>query len=52
MAVTVRVCGVPEHFNLPWLMAFEEGAFDDRGIELKWTDVPEGTGKMRLLQKP
>ena len=51
MAVPVRVCGVPEHFNLPWLMALEEGAFDDRGIELEWTDVPEGTGKMcELLQ--
>lgn len=46
MAATVRVCGVPEHFNLPWLMALEEGAFYDRGIELEWTDVPEGTGKM------
>ena len=32
-------------------MALEEGAFDDRGIELEWTDVPEGTGKMcELLQ--
>ena len=46
MAATVRVCGVPEHFNLPWLMALEEGAFYDRGVELEWTDVPEGTGKM------
>lgn len=46
MPATVRVCGVPEHFNFPWLMALEEGAFDDRGIDLQWTDVPEGTGKM------
>lgn len=46
MAVSVRVCGVPEHFNLPWHMALEEGAFDDRGITLEWTDVPEGTGRM------
>ena len=27
-------------------MALEEGAFDDRGIELRWSDVPEGTGRM------
>jgi ABC-type nitrate/sulfonate/bicarbonate transport system substrate-binding protein len=42
----VRVVGVPEHFNLPWHMALEEGAFEDRGIELEWTDIPEGTGRM------
>ena len=43
---TVRIIGVPEHFNFPWLMAIEEGAFKTRGINLVWTDVPEGTGKM------
>ena len=42
----VRIAGVPEHFNLPWHLALEEGAFSRRGIELIWTDVPEGTGKM------
>ena len=32
-------------------MAIEEGAFEQRGIDLKWTEVPEGTGKMcKLLQ--
>ncbi|NNE02150.1 MAG: ABC transporter substrate-binding protein [Eudoraea sp.] len=48
---TIRVIGVPEHFNLPWHMAIEEGAFEDRGIKLQWNDVPEGTGKMcQLIQ--
>jgi ABC-type nitrate/sulfonate/bicarbonate transport system substrate-binding protein len=42
----VRIIGVPEHFNLPWHMAIEESAFKERGIELEWTEVPEGTGKM------
>jgi len=42
----VRIIGVPEHFNLPWLMAIEEGAFEDRGIDLQWTNIPEGTGRM------
>jgi ABC-type nitrate/sulfonate/bicarbonate transport system substrate-binding protein len=27
-------------------MALEEGAFNDRGIDLEWVDVPEGTGRM------
>ncbi len=43
---TVRICGVPEHFNMPWHLAIEEGAFADKGIALDWTDVPEGTGRM------
>ena len=42
----VRIIGVPEHFNLPWHLAIEEGVFEERGIDLVWTDIPEGTGKM------
>lgn len=45
----VRIIGVPEHFNLPWHLALEEGAFANRGIDLQWTDIPEGTGKMCQL---
>lgn len=43
---SLRVAGVPEHFNLPWHLADEEGAFESAGINLQWIDVPEGTGKM------
>lgn len=43
---SVKIIGVPEHFNLPWHLAIEEGAFEERGIDLQWTDIPEGTGKM------
>ncbi|TMM57246.1 ABC transporter substrate-binding protein [Maribacter algarum] len=47
----VNIIGVPEHFNLPWHMAIEEGAFTERGIDLTWTDIPEGTGRMcQMLQ--
>ena len=47
----VKIIGVPEHFNLPWHLAIEEGAFEERGIDLQWTDIPEGTGKMcKMLQ--
>ncbi|HLV62442.1 substrate-binding domain-containing protein [Galbibacter sp.] len=45
----IRISGVPEHFNLPWHLAIDDGAFEDRGIELLWCDVPEGTGKMCQL---
>lgn len=47
----VNIVGVPEHFNLPWHMAIDEGAFAERGIDLVWTDIPEGTGRMsQMLQ--
>jgi ABC-type nitrate/sulfonate/bicarbonate transport system substrate-binding protein len=42
----LRVGGVPEHFNYPWRLAIEEGAFDDLGIEVDYREVPEGTGEM------
>lgn len=42
--MTVKICGVPEHFNHPWKMAIEKKMFQN--INLQWKDVPEGTGKM------
>lgn len=42
----IKIAGVPEHFNLPWHLCIENGEFEDVGINLEWTDVPEGTGKM------
>ncbi|HCO82598.1 MAG TPA: ABC transporter substrate-binding protein, partial [Arenibacter sp.] len=38
----VNIIGVPEHFNFPWQLAIEEGGFGARGINLNWTDIPEG----------
>ncbi|RMB60583.1 ABC transporter substrate-binding protein [Dokdonia sinensis] len=43
---TIRVGGVPEHFNLPWHLAIEDGMFEAQGINLEWTEFPEGTGAM------
>jgi ABC-type nitrate/sulfonate/bicarbonate transport system substrate-binding protein len=43
---TIKIAGVPEHFNLPWHLAIENGDFEKQNIDLQWTDVPEGTGKM------
>ena len=42
----IKIAGVPEHFNLPWHLCIENGEFENVGIDLQWTDVPEGTGKM------
>lgn len=44
--VPLRIAGVPEHFNLPWLLALERRTFVRAGIELRWRTVPEGTGRM------
>ena len=46
---TIKIVGVPEHFNLPWHLCIENGEFEEAGIDLQWTDVPEGTGKMCQL---
>ncbi|MDI1316638.1 substrate-binding domain-containing protein [Flavobacterium sp.] len=43
---TIKIAGVPEHFNLPWQLCIENGEFDKIGIDLQWTDIAEGTGKM------
>jgi ABC-type nitrate/sulfonate/bicarbonate transport system substrate-binding protein len=42
----IKICGVPEHFNLPWHLCLENGDFEAQNVDLQWTDVPEGTGKM------
>ncbi len=42
----LKIAGVPEHFNLPWHLCLENGEFEDAGIDLEWTDVPEGTGRL------
>ena len=43
---TIRIAGVPEHFNLPWHIALEKDAFAAKIIDLKWMDYPGGTGAM------
>ena len=43
---TIKIAGVPEHFNLPWQLCIDNGEFEAENIDLEWTDVPEGTGKL------
>jgi len=42
----LKIGGVPEHFNLPWRLAIEEGRFREIGLELHWSDMTGGTGQM------
>ena len=43
---TIRVGGVPEHFNLPWHLAMEQDLFAKRGVNIEWTTFKGGTGQM------
>lgn len=42
----LRVAGVPEHFNLPWHLAEEQGLFAKHGVQVEFVVVKEGTGAM------
>ncbi len=41
---TLRLGGVPEHFNLPWHLAMESDRLAD--LDLSWQDQLGGTGQM------
>ena len=41
-----KIGGVPEHFNLPWRLAIEDGDFQKNGVEIHWADMSGGTGQM------
>ena len=43
---TFTIGGVPEHFNLPWHLAIENGKFKKKGVDLKWQTFHGGTGAM------
>lgn len=43
---TIRVGGVPEHFNLPWHLSIDDGTFKKRDLDVQWRDFPDGTGAM------
>ena len=43
---TVRLGGVPEHFNLPVHLAIENGGFAERHVDVQWTTFAGGTGQM------
>ena len=43
---TIKVGGVPEHFNLPWHLCIDDNTFKNNGLDLTWRDFPDGTGAM------
>ena len=43
---TLKVGGVPEHFNLPWHLCIENEKFKNEDLNILWKDIPEGTGAM------
>ena len=42
----VRVGGVHEPFNLPWILAFEADAFAELDIEVTFSTYAGGTGEL------
>ena len=43
---TVKIGGVPEHFNLAWYLTLKDGSYKKEGINLRWHDYHGGTGAM------
>jgi len=43
---TIKLGGVPEHFNLPIHLAIERGDFEREGLNVEWTTFKGGTGQM------
>jgi ABC-type nitrate/sulfonate/bicarbonate transport system substrate-binding protein len=43
---TIRIGGVPEHFNLPIHLALESKAFEEVGVKVVWNTYEGGTGEM------
>ena len=46
MTKIIKIGGVPEHFNMPWHYAKDQGYFDAIDAEVSWQDYPGGTGAM------
>lgn len=43
---TIKIGGVPEHFNLAWYLTLKNGEYKARDINLRWEDYAGGTGQM------
>ena len=43
---SLRITGVPEHFNLPWRRVIDKQPFLSEGVELIWIDESRGSGQM------
>lgn len=45
---TLRIVGVPEHFNYPFRLLEKEQPLADRGVKIQWTEESRGSGQMNL----
>jgi len=43
---SLKVGGVPEHFNYPWYLTLKNKEYTKENINLRWKDFPGGTGQM------
>lgn len=43
---TIKIGGVPEHFNLAWYLTLKNGEYKTKDINLRWQDYHGGTGQM------
>lgn len=43
---SLRVGGVPEHFNMPWQLLLQSSKLSKKGIKASWKDFSGGTGAM------
>lgn len=44
--LSLKIGGVPEHFNMPWHWGIEHHFFKNNNLDLQWTDYHAGTGAM------
>jgi ABC-type nitrate/sulfonate/bicarbonate transport system substrate-binding protein len=43
---TLRIIGVPEHFNYPFRLLKSEQPFIDKGVTIEWIEESRGSGQM------
>lgn len=43
---TLRIIGVPEHFNYPFQLLEKDQPFIDQGIQIQWINESRGSGQM------
>lgn len=43
---SIKIAGVPEHFNAPWKYAIAENLFTEAGLNLEFIEYGTGTGAM------
>lgn len=45
---TLRIVGVPEHFNFPFRLLEKDQPLKEKGVEIQWIDESRGSGQMNL----